>query len=140
MRQADPFNHYCKAIQRVLLSEGGSKITEPHAGITSDMKGKRWTIHAFDTDSSNKKETPSLKELAFENNAGIMEIAKFYRECDDPVLMDRYERLVYISQDRSRPTEERQSAQYQAWKIIQDFTGVKLQGDGPWVKGFPVDN
>lgn len=55
----DHIDHFCSAIQ--LLNEGGSKITEPNAGITSDMTG-RWTIGAFDTSKKNKKETPAMKE------------------------------------------------------------------------------
>lgn len=42
------------------LREGGSKIKEPHAGITDDMSG-RWTIKAFDTSKRNKKETPPMR-------------------------------------------------------------------------------
>jgi hypothetical protein len=56
----DPIDHYCFLIQEA-INEGGSKIKEPHAGITSDMSG-RWTIKAFDTDKHNKKETPEMKE------------------------------------------------------------------------------
>jgi hypothetical protein len=40
-----------------IFGEGGSKITEPNAGITSDMGKKRWTIDAY---PQNKKITPTL--------------------------------------------------------------------------------
>lgn len=56
----DPIDHYCALIQNA-INEGGSKITEPHAGITSDMSG-RWTIKAFDTSKHGKKETPEIEE------------------------------------------------------------------------------
>jgi len=75
MKSVDAINHFCSAIQ--LLNEGGSKITEPNAGITSDMNG-RWTIAAFDTSKKNKKETPAMKEALYSNNAGIMEVFKFF--------------------------------------------------------------
>ncbi len=41
-----------------LACEGGSKIVEPNAGITSDQKGKRWSIDAYPTD---KKATPPMR-------------------------------------------------------------------------------
>jgi hypothetical protein len=56
----DPIDYYCFLIQES-INEGGSRIKEPRAGITTDMSG-RWTIKAFDTDKKNKKETPSIEE------------------------------------------------------------------------------
>jgi hypothetical protein len=41
-----------------MACEGGAKITEPNAGITSDQKGKRWSIDAYPTD---KKATPPMR-------------------------------------------------------------------------------
>lgn len=41
-----------------LACEGGSKITEPNAGITSDQNGKRWSIDAYPED---KKVTPPMR-------------------------------------------------------------------------------
>lgn len=59
MKPVDPIQHYCSEILE--LQEGGSKISDYKAGLTSDMKG-RWTIGAFQHSKANKKETPSLKE------------------------------------------------------------------------------
>lgn len=61
MKSVDPINYYCSAIEKLI--EGGAKLTTPrgHEGLTTDMKG-RWTIGAFDTKKSNKKETPEIKE------------------------------------------------------------------------------
>ena len=42
-----------------LACEGGAKITEPNAGITSDQKGNRWSIDAYPED---KKVTPPMRE------------------------------------------------------------------------------
>jgi len=44
------------------IKEGGSKLKSKggYEGLTSDMEGKRWTIHAFDHRKSNKKETPPI--------------------------------------------------------------------------------
>ena len=42
-----------------MTCEGGAKITEPNAGITSDQKGKRWSIDAYPED---KKVTPPMRE------------------------------------------------------------------------------
>lgn len=41
-----------------LACEGGAKITEPNAGITSDQKGNRWSIDAYPED---KKVTPPMR-------------------------------------------------------------------------------
>ena len=60
MVNSDPVNHYCSLIDKS-INEGGSKITDMRAGITSDMSG-RWTISSFDTKHKNKKETPPIKE------------------------------------------------------------------------------
>jgi hypothetical protein len=130
----DPTEHFCKEI--LDLEVGGSKIEDPAAGLTTDMEDGRWTIHSFDTRKSNKKETPSLKELSFPNNAGVMEIGKFYMECEDPRLMDKYEKLVFVSQDESRQQSVRDRAEYAAWKIIEKFNNVVFQGDGPWIKDY----
>ena len=40
------------------IGEGGSRITEPKAGITSDQEGNRWSINAYP--NSTKKITPKL--------------------------------------------------------------------------------
>ena len=61
----DPIQHYCSQILE--LHEGGSKISDYRAGLTTDMKG-RWTIGAFDTTKSNKKETPKMKEERVKKN------------------------------------------------------------------------
>jgi hypothetical protein len=42
------------------IQEGGAKMLGK--GLTSDMKGKRWTISAYTHDKENKKETPPLEE------------------------------------------------------------------------------
>lgn len=41
-----------------MTCEGGAKITDPNAGITSDQKGKRWSIDAYPED---KKVTPPMR-------------------------------------------------------------------------------
>lgn len=42
----------------IAIGEGGARITEPRAGITSDQKGNRWSIDAYP--NSTKKITPKL--------------------------------------------------------------------------------
>ncbi|NDI17715.1 MAG: hypothetical protein EBY83_07110 [Verrucomicrobia bacterium] len=112
----DHIDHFCSAIQ--LLNEGGSKITEPNAGITSDMNG-RWTIGAFDTSKKNKKETPALTELIYDNNAGVMEIAKFFNVAT-PEQEDKLLNLMNNNKTKA------------AWNFIEEVLGIKFQGDGPW--------
>lgn len=43
----------------ISIEEGGAKITDPSAGITSDQRGNRWSIDAYP--NSSKKITPELK-------------------------------------------------------------------------------
>ena len=111
----DPIDHYCSFIQQ--LAEGGAKLTTSrgHEGLTTDMKG-RWTIGAFDTSKKNKKETPPMKEAVYANNAGIMEMFKFFnvatdaekKQFDDPVSSGN---------------------QNAALKLVEKVLGIKFQGD-----------
>jgi hypothetical protein len=119
MSKTDPVEHYCSEIQ--MLLEGGSRITEPRAGITSDMKG-RWTIGSFTHNEMGKKETPQLKELVYDNNLGAMEVGKLYRIAPQDVI-DKFEKYAFSDNPKDQKT---------AWQILQDFLGIKLQGDGPW--------
>ena len=124
MKSVDIVNHYCSSIQKVM--EGGAKLTTPrgHEGLTTDMKG-RWTIGAFDTSKKNKKETPAMKEvsglseLIYNNNAGVMEIGKFFNIAT-PEQEDKLLNLM-----NNNKTKE-------AWNFIEDVLGIKFQGDGPW--------
>jgi hypothetical protein len=113
--------------------------------MTHEFKRKNITVtggickkHAKEmaTQSQSLMGKTSLKELAFPNNAGIMEIGKFYMECSDDTLMAKYEELVTISQNESIPQLQRDKAEADAWKIIQDFNNVVFQGDGPWRPDF----
>lgn len=119
MNKIDPVEHYCSEIQ--MLLEGGSKITEPRAGITSDMKG-RWTIGSFQHDKAGQKETPKLKELVYPNNLGAIEIGNLYKKAPQNVI-NQFEKYAFSDDPKDQKT---------AWGILQDFLGIKLQGDGPW--------
>ena len=67
---ADNLEHYAAHISKVLavdlspvmakiaMGEGGAKITEPNAGITSDQGENRWSIDAYPED---KKVTPPMR-------------------------------------------------------------------------------
>lgn len=70
---SDNLEHYAAHISKVLAvdlsnfipnsiempcCEGGSTITEPNAGITSDQNGNRWSIDAYPDD---KKITPPME-------------------------------------------------------------------------------
>lgn len=118
MKSVDIVNHYCSSIQKVM--EGGAKLTTPrgHEGLTTDMKG-RWTIGAFDTSKKNKKETPALTELIYDNNAGVMEINKFFNVAT-PEQEDKLLNLMNNNKTKA------------AWNFIEDVLGIKFQGDGPW--------
>ena len=103
-------------------------MDDAHAGITTDMKDDdRWTIQAFDTKKANKKETPpikesgqvNLKELIFQNNAGVMEVFKFFEAASDD------EKNMFDSLVNSGKQQE-------AWAFLEKVLNVKLQGDGPW--------
>lgn len=76
----DPIQHYCGEILE--LQEGGSKIDDATAGLTSDMGG-RWTIGAFQHKKANKNETPKMKEAIYPNNAGIMEVFQFFEKANE---------------------------------------------------------
>ena len=88
----------------------------------------RWTISAFDTKHANKKETPpikeseqiGLKELIFQNNAGVMEVFEFFSKASD-AEKDRFDALVNSGHEQ------------EAWALIEKVLKVKFQGDGPWV-------
>lgn len=124
MKSFDPINHYCSSIQKLL--EGGAKLTTPrgHEGLTTDMKG-RWTIGAFDTKHANKKETPAMKEIStlseliYNNNAGVMEIGKFF----NVATQEQEDTLLDLM--KNGKTKE-------AWNFIENVLGIKFQGDGPW--------
>jgi hypothetical protein len=104
---------------------GGVSSSEYHAGLTSDMvPGHRWTIKAFDTKKANKDETPAIKEmlmkeLIFKNNAGIMEIFKFFDIATEE-QRNEFDRLASSNQQKS------------AWDLVQKVLGVTLMGKGPW--------
>lgn len=108
----DPFQYYC--FKLLELHEGGSDITEPHAGITSDMKG-RWTIGAFDTKKSNKKETPEMKESIYSNNAGIMEVFRFFEKATDE-QKSKFDELINAGE------------QDEALKLMEKVLNISFEG------------
>jgi hypothetical protein len=115
MVKIDPVEHYCSSIQKVM--EGGAKLTTPrgHEGLTTDMKG-RWTIGAFDTHKSNKKETPKMKEAIYTNNAGVMEVFKFFKVATD-AEKQQFDDLV------------NRGDQNAALKLVEKVLGIKFKGD-----------
>lgn len=86
-----------------------------HEGLTTDMKG-RWTIGAFDTKHSNKKETPAMKEAVYANNAGIMEVFKFFNVATDE-QKKQFDDLVSSGNQNA------------ALKLVEKVLGIKFQGD-----------
>ena len=110
----DPIDHYCFLIQEA-INEGGSKIKEPNAGITSDMSG-RWRIKAFDTSVHGKKETPPMKEVVGINNAAIHEIGLFYQKASDE-LIRKFENLLNAGDEKG------------ALSVVEKFHNVRFQGD-----------
>lgn len=115
MVRFDPIDHYCSSIHKLL--EGGAKLTTPrgHEGLTTDMKG-RWTIGAFDTSKKNKKETPPMKEAVYANNAGMMEVFKFFEVA---TIDQKQEFDNYVSTGNHRA----------AFKLLEKVLGIKFQGD-----------
>lgn len=103
------------------MCEGGSSLVNPRAGITSDQKGKRWSIDAYP--SSEKKLTPKLSEatygrlceMPYPGNLGMMEIAKFYNTAPD-WAHDEVDRFIKLKQYKD------------AWLLIQVAVGTKLVG------------
>ena len=67
----------------------------------------------------DKKETPALTELIYDNNAGVMEIGKFF----NIATPEQEDKLLSLM--NSNKTKE-------AWNFIEDVLGIKFQGDGPW--------
>jgi hypothetical protein len=109
----DPLDHYCAEI--VDLYEGGSTIDDPVAGLTSDMKG-RWTIGAFDTEKSNKKETPKMKEAIYSNNAGVMEVFKFFEKATDKEKL-QFDELINSGMSNA------------ALELMEKVLAITFQGD-----------
>lgn len=106
----DAVDHFCKAISVTLrpLSEGVERSIRQ--GITPVMGSRRWSIPYGAIPPAEP-----LTELAFENNAGVMEIAKFYNVAT-PEQMAEFDRLVAANKDKF------------AWLLVQAVTGVRLQG------------
>jgi hypothetical protein len=94
--------------------EGGSTITEPNAGITSDMTG-RWRINI-------EKGTPRMKEVVGANEMGAHEIGKFYMKADDS-LISKFE-------DYMKKFEEFKDRKFQdlAMNIVEKFLNIQFQG------------
>jgi hypothetical protein len=115
MKSFDPINHYCSSIQK--LMEGGAKLSSRrgHDGLTTDMTG-RWTIGAFDHEHANKKETPEMKEAVYSNNAGIMEVFKFFNIATDE-QKQQFDDLVGKGNQNA------------ALKLVEKVLGIKFQGD-----------
>jgi len=86
-----------------------------HEGLTTDMKG-RWTIGAFDTSKKNKKETPEMKEAVYANNAGIMEVFKFFNVATEE-QKKQFDDLVSSGNQNA------------ALKLVEKVLGIKFQGD-----------
>lgn len=97
--------------------EGGAKLSKQGmvTGHTSDMKGT-WTIGAFDTKKSNKKETPAMKEVVYKNNAGIMEMFKFFNIATEE-QKKQFDDLVNSGNQNA------------ALKLVEKVLGIKFQGD-----------
>ena len=124
----DHIDHFCSAIQ--LLNEGGSKITEPNAGITSDMTG-RWTIGAFDTSKKNKKETPEMTEVVGPNETGGHELGLFLFNADNTQINKHYaymKRFEETGDDRFLKL---------AMNVVEKF--FKIEFTGPLKTGLPID-
>ena len=116
MVNPDPIDHYCSLVLET-INEGGSKISDYSAGLTSDMgKKKRWTIKAFDTSKANKQETPRMKEAVYANNAGIMEVFKFFNVATDE-QKKQFDDLVNSGNQNA------------ALKLVEKVLGIKFQGD-----------
>jgi len=115
MVNLDPIDHYCSFIQKI--TEGGAKLTTPrgHEGLTTDMKG-RWTIGTFDTSKKNKKETPPMKEAVYANNAGKMEVFKFFEVASDD-QKTQFDNLVSSGNHKL------------ALQLVEKVLGIKFQGD-----------
>jgi len=114
MKSPDPLEHYIKKamLQEATLSDYGAT-----QGLTSDMVG-RWTINSYDT--GKKREKPVvMKELIFKNNAGVMEVFKFF-EVADIEDKNKFDTLINSGQEKT------------AWELIQKVLNVKLMGKGPW--------
>lgn len=112
-----------KQFYKDFLVEGGSKIIEPNAGITDDMHGKRWTIDAYDNEST-KGATPEIdeikvldiiQEIAHSRNVGFAEVFEFFRKATDEEKK-RFDELT--NQNKIR----------EAWELVQQVVGVKLRG------------
>jgi hypothetical protein len=97
--------------------EGGSRLipSHEHEGLTNDMVG-RWTIRAFNTKVKNKKETPPMKEAVYANNAGIMEVFKFFNVATD-AEKKQFDDLVNSGNQNA------------ALKLVEKVLGIKFQGD-----------
>lgn len=114
------------------IDEGGAKLSKDGmvTGHTDDMIGN-WTIGAFDTKHSNKKETPEMIEVVGPNETGAHEIGKFYMKADDTLInkFEEYMNKFYELGDKK--------FQNLALNIVERF--LKINFTGPLATGLPID-
>jgi hypothetical protein len=79
------------------------------------MKG-RWTIGAFHHEKANKKETPKMKEAIHSNNAGIMEVFKFFENATDNEK-SQFDELVNSGNSNA------------ALQLMEKVLGIRFQGN-----------
>jgi hypothetical protein len=68
------------------------------------------------------EESMNLKELIFHNNAGVMEVFRFFEEATNEQKTE-FDSLINAGNQQA------------AWSLIEKVLSVKFQGDGPWVPG-----
>lgn len=86
----------------------------------------RWTIKAFDTSVSNKKETPTMEEVINSDESDELSMRKFYMKCKNLSVLGEYEKFIYNSEDTTRSQAEQERAKAYARKIVQRFIVPKI--------------
>ena len=114
------------------IDEGGAKLSKDGmvTGHTDDMIGN-WTIGAFDTKHSNKKETPEMIEVVGPNETGGHELGLFLFNADNTQINkhDAYmKNFEETGDDRFLKL---------ATNVVEKF--LKRRFTGPLATGLPID-
>lgn len=95
--------------------------------ITRKYKKDDWSTthgickaHQKEMISQISESKMKLKEFIFHNNAGVMEVFKFFEKATNEEKT-QFDQLINSGQEQA------------AWNLIEKVLSVKFQGDGPWL-------
>lgn len=111
---SDPMDFFGRKIDKALKPE------TPRRAEIASINVSEGAVDSKKVDSpSSSVGQLNLKELIFQNNAGVMEVFKFFENATDDEK-NTFDSLVNGGR------------QQEAWSFLEKVLNVKLQGDGPW--------